>query len=78
VLHIAASCLRIQELPPNRRVSVGLSAGEYKELSALAEELNVSMAWLSRKAIVEFLQDSRTHELQLTLGPLRPTGKIEQ
>jgi len=49
------------------RVSVNVSAQEYRELSALAEKHQVSMAWLGRQAIQEFLSRYRHEELQLPL-----------
>lgn len=50
------------------RVSVNLSAEEYQELSWLAEKYRVSMAWLSRQAIGEFLERCQQGTLQLPLG----------
>lgn len=50
------------------RVSVNLSAEEYQELSWLAEKYRVSMAWLSRQAIGDFLDRCRQETLQLPLG----------
>lgn len=50
-----------------QRVSVGLSDGEYTELQALSEKHRVSLAWLGRQAITEFLERYRNQELQLPL-----------
>lgn len=50
------------------RVSVNLAEEEYRELSAMSDKHRVSMAWLSRQAIIEFLELHRTEELQLPLG----------
>lgn len=49
------------------RVSVGLSAKEYTELKALSDKHRISLAWLGRQAIVEFLERSQNRELQLPL-----------
>lgn len=49
------------------RVSVNLAEDEYQELSALSEKHQVSMAWLGRQAIQEFLNRYRQEELQLPL-----------
>lgn len=49
------------------RVSVNLSESDYKELSALAEEHNVSMAWLGRYAICQLLENNKDQTLQLPL-----------
>ena len=53
------------------RFSVALDEQEYAELSAMAEKHRVSMAWLVRHAVTEFLEQYRSEELQL---PLRLTG----
>jgi hypothetical protein len=50
------------------RLSINLSAGEYAELSALAERNNLSMAWLGHKALLDFLTLARTESLQLPLS----------
>ena len=50
------------------RVSVNLSAEEYQELSWMAEKYRVSMAWLSRRAIGDFLERCQEETLQLPLG----------
>ena len=50
-----------------QRVTVNLSDGEYVELAALAEQHNLSMAWIGHKAILEFLERTRNEALQLPL-----------
>lgn len=54
------------------RVSVNLSAEEYQELSWLADKFQVSMAWLSRRAIGDFLErcQQETTQLPLSFGPV--------
>ena len=49
------------------RVSVNLAQEEYRELAALSDRHRVSMAWLSRHAIIEFLKLYENEELQLPL-----------
>lgn len=49
------------------RVSVNLQENEYKELAALSEKHRISMAWLGRQAIVEFLERNRQEALQFPL-----------
>lgn len=51
-----------------RRISLNLSDTEYKVLNALAIRHGVSMAWLGRRALVEFIERYRNEELQLPLG----------
>ena len=50
------------------RVSVNLVEEEYQELSEMAGKYLVSMAWLSRQAIRDFLQRYRDEDLQLPLA----------
>ena len=49
------------------RVSVNLAEEEYRELSVMANKYLVSMAWLGRQAIRDFLERYRVEELQLPL-----------
>jgi len=50
------------------RLSVNLSPEEHRELAALAEKTRISMAWLGRQAIAEFLERHRSGTTQLPLG----------
>lgn len=50
------------------RFSVALDENEYAELAAIAERHRVSMAWLVRHAVTEFLDDYRIDDPQLPLG----------
>lgn len=50
------------------RFSVALDEHEYAELAAMAERHRVSMAWLVRHAVAEFLDDYRVDDPQLPLG----------
>ena len=49
------------------RVTVNLEEAEYRELSAISHEHRVSLAWLGRKAVTEFLERFGQEELQLPL-----------
>lgn len=51
-----------------QRVTINLSVGEYRELAALSEKHNVSMAWIGHKAIIELLEKTRGELLQLPLS----------
>ena len=53
------------------RFSVALDEQEYAELSSMAEKHRVSMAWLVRHAVTEFLEQHHSEEPHL---PLRLTG----
>lgn len=50
------------------RVTVNLEDREYQELSALSDKHRVSLAWLGREAIIEFLERTDKEELQLPLN----------
>lgn len=56
--------------PP--RLSVALTNPEHSELLALKDRHGVSMAWLGRQAIVEFIEKYRDEQAQL---PLRLTRR---
>ena len=51
----------------NFRVTVNLEEPEYSVLSALSGKHRVSLAWLGRQAIIEFLERHEEEELQLPL-----------
>ena len=51
----------------NFRVTVNLEETEFKELSAISQKHRVSLAWLGRKAMIEFLERFEQEELQLPL-----------
>ena len=46
----------IEKPKKSTRITVSLGDGEYAELSTLAEKYDVSLSWLTRQAIVEFLK----------------------
>ena len=50
------------------RVTVNLEDREYAELSALSDRHRVSLAWLGRQAIIEFLERRESEDLQLPLN----------
>jgi hypothetical protein len=56
------------------RLSVSLSEGEVRELLALKERHNVSMAWIGRQAILEFVEKYANEAIQLPLRLTRPQG----
>lgn len=49
------------------RFSVALDEGEYAELLDLADKHRISMAWLVRQAVADFLERCRREEPQLPL-----------
>lgn len=51
-----------------QRISVGISDKEFAELRALSEKHRVSIAWLGRQAIAEFIERYKHEELQLPLA----------
>jgi hypothetical protein len=70
-LRTAAKTQRVQQRP---RLSVSLSEGEVRELLALKERHNVSMAWIGRQAILEFIEKYTNETVQLPLRLIRPQG----
>lgn len=54
-----------------RRVTVNLTDREYQQLSVLSQKNRVSLAWLGRQAIIEFLDRYANGQQQLPLefGP---------
>lgn len=59
-----------------QRISVGLSAQEYSELQAISEQHRVSLAWLGRQAIIEFMEKHGDQELQLPLTLVNPERRV--
>ena len=55
-------------MPAKHRVTVNIDDREYRELYALSDKHRVSMAWLARQAIIEFLERYEAEELQLPLN----------
>jgi predicted transcriptional regulator len=49
------------------RVTVSVDDRDYEQLAALAEEHRVSLAWLVRYAVSDFLVRYRADQLQLPL-----------
>ena len=64
-------------MPQNHRISVGLSSAEHDELRQLSEKHRVSVAWLGRQAITEFLERHRNKEFQLPLLETETQGSIQ-
>jgi hypothetical protein len=64
--------------PGSIRITVSLSDRDYDSMRALADQHGVSLSWLARKAISDFLVRSATGELQLPLDlTFRTTGGPE-
>ena len=71
VLQAAAECVRTDwgiQVAAKHRVTVNLEDREYSTLSALSDKHRVSLAWLGRQAIIEFLERHEKDELQLPLN----------
>jgi hypothetical protein len=49
------------------RIAANLTEPEFDELAAMAEKYDVSLSWLSRKAVLEFIDRYRVEQLQLPL-----------
>lgn len=55
------------KLKSGSRITVSLNSRDHDALSALAERCDVSLSWLTRQAIAEFLESHAKDELQLPL-----------
>ena len=58
------------------RVTINLDESEYVDLNAMSEKHRVSLAWLGRQAITEFLEHYGNQELQLPLSLERSGRKV--
>ena len=54
-------------MPSRPRISISLPERQYAALCALAEEHQISLAWLGRQAVAEFLERYQDRDLQLPL-----------
>lgn len=50
------------------RVTINIDDREFRQLAALSDKHRVSLAWLGRQAIIEFLERHEDEELQLPLS----------
>ena len=57
------------------RVTVSVDERDYDQLTALAEEYRVSLAWLVRYAVTDLLERYRQDQLEL---PLEPVGRRQR
>ena len=62
------------ERKKGQRITVSLQDSDHAALSALADKYDVSLSWLTRKAITDFLERHETEELQLPLRFARTAG----
>ena len=60
--------MRQSAVATKERLTVNLEAEEYRELQGLARQHKVSMAWLGRRAIISFLEQSAQRELPFPLA----------
>jgi hypothetical protein len=49
------------------RIPANLTDVEFGELAAMADKYDVSLSWLTWKAVLEFIDRNRTEQLQLPL-----------
>ena len=57
------------------RIAVSLTDSEFIELAAMADKYDVSLSWLGRQGILEFIARYRVEQLQL---PLRRDARGRQ
>ncbi len=58
-----------------QRISINLPNDEYAELASLAEKHSISMAWIGRRALLDFLERYRENPLQLPLTFAETEGR---
>jgi len=51
-----------------QRISINLPDEEYTALSTMAEKNNLSMAWIGRRAILDFLDRYRDKQIPLSFA----------
>ena len=66
---------RAKSKKQNVRLSVTLDEGEYVELTRLGEELDLSAAWMIRRAVSEFIARHR-HSIEADLPLRRPDSRL--
>lgn len=49
------------------RIAANLTDTEFSELAAMARKYDVSLAWIGRQAVLEFIDRYRTEQLHLPL-----------
>lgn len=49
------------------RIAASLTDAEFGELAAMADKYDVSLSWLGRKAILEFIERYHSEQLRLPL-----------
>jgi hypothetical protein len=57
------------------RIAVSLTDSEFVELAAMADKYDVSLSWLGRQGILEFIARYRAEQLEL---PLRRETRMRQ
>jgi len=64
------------KLPSKYRVSVNLNAEEYTQLSNIAAQEGLSMAWIGKRAITEFLNEYNSTAENKRIIPRRRSKTI--
>lgn len=80
-VHAEARCGRMTHyfggaVATRPRISISLPERDYTALCALAEKHDISLAWLGRQAVAEFLERYRDRDLQLPLT--LPSGRLSR
>ena len=78
LLQCAFGVIAGDQVAAKNRVTINMEDREYAELSALSDKHRVSLAWLGRQAVIEFLERRESEDLQLPLNlssERRPAGR---
>ena len=54
------------------RITVSLTGGDHAALAAIAGRCNVSLSWVMRRAITEFLENHKDSDLRIPLDAKSP------
>ena len=57
------------------RIAISLDDSEFSELDALADRHDVSLAWIGRQAVLEYISRYRNEQIPL---PLRSDARITE
>ena len=66
----------IASFKKDERITVSLAGADYASLSALAERYDVSLSWIVRKAVSEYLEHHANGELQLPLNVQKSRDRV--
>jgi hypothetical protein len=67
VLHSVPAEGKLRMPTTKHRIAANLTDAEFSELAAMAHKYDVSLAWIGRRAVLDFIDRYRTEQLYLPL-----------